>query len=251
MNFEDLVWLFDCNNRNRKIIRMNFDEAALLWKTVKMTAGPILEIGRYYGGSTVLLWAASKDREIFSIDLYQEHHSLCEKIFQDPINRKYIHLLIQDSGEPLPNKNYGFAFIDGDHTYSGVLKDTLAHWNALKSFDNYPPLFAYHDTIPNDGLKYCNQPNHCEDITLLCDELIDLGCAEKFDSAGSLLVLKKIKDLPQNFSIRKKFLLNTNIFIKKSEKGFNINPRIKNLYKETKDKLMKLYVKARNLYQKK
>src|SRR5436190_12142196 len=50
-NFEDLVWLFRCDSRNRGIIRQGFDEAALLWKAVKATSGNILEVGRNLAGS--------------------------------------------------------------------------------------------------------------------------------------------------------------------------------------------------------
>ena len=62
--FEDLAWLFTCDSRNRGLIRQGFDEAALLWKAVKTTTGNILEIGRNFGGSTVLLAVAGPDREI-------------------------------------------------------------------------------------------------------------------------------------------------------------------------------------------
>ena len=67
--FEDLSWLFTCDSRNRGRIRQGFDEAALLWKAAKATAGNILEIGRNLAGSTALLAAAADpDRAIFSID---------------------------------------------------------------------------------------------------------------------------------------------------------------------------------------
>src|ERR1700724_4312253 len=68
-SFEDLVWLFTCDSRNRGLIRQGFDEAALLWKAVKATAGNILEIGRNLAGSTVLLAAAAAERTVYSVDL--------------------------------------------------------------------------------------------------------------------------------------------------------------------------------------
>ncbi len=69
MNFEELAWLFSCDNRNRGILRMNFDEAALLWKAVRASSGPMLEVGSRFGDSAVLMLSAAPDRALFSIDL--------------------------------------------------------------------------------------------------------------------------------------------------------------------------------------
>jgi len=66
LGFEDMAHLFTCDNRNRGIIRMNFDEAALLWKTVLGTSGDMLEIGRYDGGSTELIRAAAHHQKLTS-----------------------------------------------------------------------------------------------------------------------------------------------------------------------------------------
>ena len=89
------------------------------------------------------------------------------------------------------------------------MKDTLAHWNAVRSFDNHDPLVAYHDAIEPVELKNVNSPNPCEDAAQLCHELIQIGCAEKKDSAGSLLILKKKKDLPKEFQDQKRKFLSS------------------------------------------
>ena len=73
-SFEDLAWLFRCDSRNRGIIAQGFDEAAMLWKATRATAGDILEIGRKRAGSTVLLAAASPGRLIYSLDLRLRQH---------------------------------------------------------------------------------------------------------------------------------------------------------------------------------
>src|SRR5947199_5554356 len=75
--FEDIAWLFTCDSRNRGLIRQGFDEAALLWKAVKTTRGNILEIGRNFAGSTVLLAAAAPDRQIYSIDNRSHEDARC------------------------------------------------------------------------------------------------------------------------------------------------------------------------------
>ncbi|HUE40285.1 MAG TPA: class I SAM-dependent methyltransferase, partial [Chthoniobacterales bacterium] len=113
--FEDLAWLFSCDSRNRGLIRQGFDEAALLWKAVKATSGKVLEIGRNFGGSTVLLAAAAPDREIYSIDNRSHENSACKNYLTRSENRQRVQLLVTDSRQALPDLGFGFLFIDGDH----------------------------------------------------------------------------------------------------------------------------------------
>ena len=54
--FEDLSFLFWSSPLNRRFIRLDFDEAAALYKAVKSIPNAHgIEIGRFNGGSTVLL----------------------------------------------------------------------------------------------------------------------------------------------------------------------------------------------------
>lgn len=223
-NFEDLVWLFSCDSRNRGIIRQGFNEAALLWKAVRATSGNILEIGRNRAGSTVLLAAASHGREIYSIDLKSKHDPACATYFARPENKSRIHLITADSRKPLPDLTYGFLFIDGDHSFEGVLADVVAHWNALQPADEYPGLAAFHDALPNDNFKWRDKnrqlnrfwirlknkfrkrqkpeiaPDYEHGVSQVCQELVDWALAERWGAAGSMLVLRKTADLPADFS---------------------------------------------------
>lgn len=198
-NFEDLAWLFASDNRNRKIIRQNIDEAAFLWKMVRVTSGPILEIGRKYGGSTVLLLWAGDGRPVTSIDFNPKHNDYCENIF-NKIHKdspELLNLIIGDSRKTIINSSYGFAFVDGDHSYDGVRQDVYAHWNSLKKFNNCDPIIVFHDAVINDGLSYINQINHSDGVVNFCNELVVGGYAAKIGSAGSSLALKKLSDLPK------------------------------------------------------
>jgi hypothetical protein len=198
-SFTKMAWLFSCNNRNRGIIRMNFDEAALLWQSVERTAGPILEIGRRHGGSTVMLCSAGNGRVITSIDLAPKHHPKCDEFFNTDEARRRVDLIIGNSRVPLSGRRFGLLFIDGDHSYEGVRLDTVAHWAELVSMDGKPPLAVFHDAVPNNGLAYEDAINHCPGVERLCAELIALGAAEKVESAGSLLVVKKTAELSDDF----------------------------------------------------
>lgn len=196
-NFEDLVWLFQSDNKNRNIIRQNFNEAAFLWKMVRMTSGPILEIGRKYGGSTVLLLSAGSGRHVTSIDLYPKHNPLCENIFKNLENNN-LYLITGDSRKELKNQQFGFMFVDGDHSYDGVKADIYTHWKNLKTFNNNDPIVVFHDAVPNDGLKYKHEINHADGVLKLCNSLVSNKCASIIGSAGSSLALKKTNELPSN-----------------------------------------------------
>jgi hypothetical protein len=222
--FEDLAWLFTCDSRNRGIIRQGFDEAALLWKATKATSGNILEIGRNFAGSTVLLAAAAPERSIYSIDLRSKEEPACKKYLTSPENSDRVHLLCGDSRQPLPNLQFGFLFVDGDHTFEGVLADIIAHWNALQAEDGTYALAAFHDAVPNENFMWRDSdrtlhrvwirlknkfrkkqkpevaPDYEPGVLKVCDELIRQGLAAKWRAAGSMLVMKKLADLPRNFS---------------------------------------------------
>jgi hypothetical protein len=215
--FEDLAWIFTCDSRNRGLIRQGFDEAAVLWRAVKATSGNMLEIGRNFAGSTVLLAAAAApDREIYSIDNRSHEDRACKDYLGRAANKGRVHLLVADSRVPIPNLRFGFLFIDGDHTFEGVLADVVAHWNALQSSGQYPALVAFHDALPNDNFKLKRlwirlknkfrkrqkpevAPDYEPGVLKVCDELIRQGLATKWRKAGSMLVVKKLGDLPRNF----------------------------------------------------
>lgn len=223
-HFEDLTWLFTCDSRNRGIIRQGFDEASLLWKAVKATAGTILEIGRNRAGSTVLIAAASQGREFYSIDLKSNFNPTCGEYLTNSENKGRVHLLVADSRKALADKRYGFLFIDGDHSFEGVLADVVAHWNALNDVDGKAGLAAFHDALPNknfewrDAKRTANRfwirlknkfrkrqkpeiaPDYEIGVFRVCEELIRLRFAQRWGAAGSMLVVRKLADLPTNFA---------------------------------------------------
>jgi hypothetical protein len=222
-NFEDLAWLFQCDSRNRGIIAQGFDEAALLWKAVKATAGDILEIGRKRAGSTVVLAAAGPGRKVVSLDLRLRPHRMCKAFFDRPENRDRIHLEVANSRVPLPGSNFGLLFIDGDHSFEGVLADVMAHWNSLHETNGRAGLGVFHDALPNDNFAWRDEgrrvkrfwtrvknkfrsqkkPEVAQDYSIgvnrVCEKLVAAGLAERWGAASSVLVLRKIGDLPANF----------------------------------------------------
>jgi hypothetical protein len=58
---------------------------------------------------------------------------------------------------------------------------------------------VFHDAQPNDGLSHRNEINHCPGVAQLCDELVAGGYAALIGTAGSMLWVEKLADLPGDF----------------------------------------------------
>jgi hypothetical protein len=139
-----------------------------------------------------------------------------------------VHLLVADSRKALPNQRYGFLFIDGDHSLAGVRADVVAHWNALEDVDGKSGLAAFHDAVPNKNFEWRDAdrtlnrfwirlknklrekkkpevaPDYEVGVFRVCEKLIELGLAKRWGAAGSMLVLRKIDNLPPDFAARVK-----------------------------------------------
>jgi len=136
--FEDLYFLFWCSPLNRGIIRVDLDEASYMYKLVKSLENPVIvEIGRFKGGSTLLIASAMKGGRLISLDLHLKMMLKTEGNIYDEelksILKRYgveskVEIVVADS-KRFPNENLevDFIFIDGDHSYEGVKAD-YEHW---------------------------------------------------------------------------------------------------------------------------
>lgn len=182
-DFSELAWLFTCDNRNRGLIRMNFDEAALLWRAVRETNGDILEIGSRFGGSTILL--AASGRHVVTIDIDPYWSDRVKDVL-----RGRVELIVGDSTHvDLGERKFGLALIDGEHSLSGVAGDVRNHWRNIE----VGGLVAFHDAVANDGLRYEKKDNHFAGVWIICQALLMSGDASEWGRAGSMLVLRKLK----------------------------------------------------------
>lgn len=176
--FEDLMYLFSSCVENRGIVRLNLKEAALLYKIAKMTNANIVEIGRKYGGSALLLASAvGPDQKVYSIDIVNHKHlkthiSMAPKSVQDKL------VLFTDTSANVAkkwNEIVDLVFIDGDHTYKAVKQDIEMWCPFIKSGG----FAVFHDVVgTNLGLDK------------LTDNLVSKGWIF-VESADTMLVLRK------------------------------------------------------------
>ena len=185
-------WIFASSLINHRVVHQRIDEGSMLWRAVKMSGGPILEVGRAAGGSTLVLLGASGSRPVVSIDRDPFHAPISEQIFHRADVSRRLKLYRQTSREPIPENEFGMMFIDADHSYEGICHDIATFWNQLKSFDGKPPLAAFHDAADNPI-------NQVDAVMKACRELAaERGVARVVESWGSMLVLEKIGDLDQD-----------------------------------------------------
>ena len=192
-DFLELLWLFNSARETRNIIRLDLHEAGLLYKyaSQQWTRMPkdehgniILEIGRYWAGSTVLLAMATHDTKvkIVSVDVVEGFHDPdADDWLNDYSEKDRIDIRV-DNSWAMENIPTSLLFVDGDHSYEGVKRDFIHHWNFLNG-----PCLAHDYTDPT-----------CEGVTEFIDEWINDGYANPIEQAGTMIALEKLKDYEIN-----------------------------------------------------
>ena len=131
----------------KNFIRMCPWEAEYVFRVAQLAKHNVVEIGRMMGGSTMLL-AGATPHKIKSIDIAntpgakKKMNKLRSYIKDFGIDN--IDLYIADSQKtPLADGRfkYDVVFIDGDHSYEGVLADMQNWWDNLEPGGHY----IFHD----------------------------------------------------------------------------------------------------------
>ena len=192
-DFSELLWLFNSTRDTRDIIRLDLREAGLLYKYAKQTwiepkklfhhtgkGNTILEIGRYWGGSTVLLTMAThnSDVNVVSVDVVEGCHDPdVDDWLNDYEEKERIDIRV-DNSWAMENMPLDMLFVDGDHSYEGVKRDFIHHWNHLNG----------------DCLAHDYGDPTCPGVTQFIDEWINGGYADGIEQVGTMGALKKLKD---------------------------------------------------------
>lgn len=125
-------------------------ETEMLFHLATQAKNRIVEIGRYLGGSTILLSMANPDVQIVSIDIAPPADEHLKIMFDDLGCGNNVKLVSEDANTYAKKANredliHDFLFIDGDHTYEGCAKD-IETWYPLLSPGG---LIIFHDTYSN------------------------------------------------------------------------------------------------------
>lgn len=157
--FEDLSFMFSSNQLNHGVASLQIDEAALLYRLARdVQSGPIAEIGRFKGGSTIVFASALPEgTELWSYDLHvalradMTGESLDAEL-RDALGRfgleHKVHLFVADSRkvEP-PPAPLELLFVDGDHSYEGAKAD-FDRWGAFVRPGGH---LLFHDAVDTGG----------------------------------------------------------------------------------------------------
>jgi predicted O-methyltransferase YrrM len=160
--FEDLDFLFTSSQLDHGVASLRFDEAALLYRLVRDAGvATIAEIGRFKGGSTLLMAAAmATGSTLWSYDLHVPARpdlvgadldaELAAALERLGVSGG-VHLVVGDSLKvEIPQGQIDLLFIDGDHSYEGTKAD-FERWSPhVRDRGN----LLFHDAI--DTASYGN-----------------------------------------------------------------------------------------------
>lgn len=136
LQFEHLAGLFASTPLDHAVISMTIRQAAYLFGLVRtMPARRVIEVGRYKGGSTLVIAAAmAGEGEFWSIDVGEKETRLRERGTVRPYDEQLrdvcrrfglkVHLVVGDSRVvQVDTGEVDLVLIDGDHSYEGVRND--------------------------------------------------------------------------------------------------------------------------------
>lgn len=187
--FEDLVFLFTSSQLNHGVASLRFDEAALLFRLVRrLEARRIVEIGRFKGGSTVVIASAmTPEARLLSLDLHvpqpanvdgaQLDRELAEALERLALAER-VELQVADSRTvELPEPGLDLLFVDGDHSYEGSAGD-LRRWAPLLRVGGH---LVAHDAVDTGGYGTTYPP-----VSRAFRELVDAGGFERLPDVGTM-----------------------------------------------------------------
>ncbi len=173
VGFEAIVGVLSSNLLNHGVSRLMISEAAYLFGLIRElpTSLPqVVEIGRYRGGTTLLLAAAGASVVSIDVDPNVAQHdiALIEALEARSLEPR-VTLVIGDShdyGVEAATKD--LVLIDGDHSYEGARAD-VEHWLPALVPEGH---LLLHDAVRPEPFSPWSDPCHVDGVRRLCDELL-------------------------------------------------------------------------------
>jgi len=136
LGFEHLAGLFSSTSLDHAVISMTVRQAAYIFGLVRqMKARKVIEIGRYKGGSTLLIAAAMNgEGRFWSVDVGEKQARLHDRNLSRSFDEQIadacerlglsVQLIVGDSRTvEIDTGEVDLVLIDGDHSYEGVKSD--------------------------------------------------------------------------------------------------------------------------------
>ena len=202
------------------IIRMTYGEAQLLSKYCQKAKKGILEIGRFFGGSTYFIVNSSPENiPVLSVDIKnhikiystpkdvphtigalkktyasEDYNKVVDYINEAQKNKKLTLLNIDSKNLKLKDE-YDVVFIDGDHSYEGVQNDVekvlIPSTKYIILHDYFQPdVSVWPYTIPEEEL---NPKKTIYGVKKYVDEIVKKGICKIIEQTHIMVVLKYIK----------------------------------------------------------
>lgn len=197
LGFEHLSGLFASTSLDHAVVAMPIRQGAYLFGLVQqMKARKVIEVGRYKGGSTLLLAAAMKgEGTLWSIDIGEKEARMYRdgkaRSFDDQLRDvctkfgfKNVEIIVGDSRTlEIETGEVDLVFIDGDHSYDGVKNDFERFGKRVR----LGGAVLLDDTFDEELFK-----THTESVGRLVKEILDEGKFKLVKGVNRLSHLERI-----------------------------------------------------------
>jgi len=197
LRFEHLAGLFASSSLDHGVISMTIRQAAYLFGLIRqMKARKVIEIGRYKGGSTLLIAAAmSGEGEFWSIDIgekevrlhHGDHDATFDQQLADACKRfgLKVNIIVGDSRTvEIDTGEVDLVLIDGDHSYHGVMNDFERFGRRVR----LGGAVLFDDAFDEDIFKA-----HSDTVGRIVREIVNAGEFELAKVVNRMAHLKRIR----------------------------------------------------------
>lgn len=194
LRFDHVAGLFGTNPLARGVIALTPREAAYLFTLARQTqARKVVEIGRFRGGSTIILAAAiGAAGKLWSVDLGEKEERFEDRADgYDAQTRSFLDrygldadLIVGDSASvDLDTGELDLVFIDGDHSYPGVKAD-FERWGSRVRTGGA--------VVLDDAFAWGDTPSHDDTVGRVVREAIESAQWQLIRQVAHLAHLERI-----------------------------------------------------------
>ena len=200
LQFEHLAGLFASTALDHGVISLTVRDAAYMFGLIRqMKARKVIEIGRYKGGSTLLIaQAMNGEGELWSIDIGEKELRLHSAESPRPFDEQLldvckrfslrVNIIVADSREvDIDTGDVDLVFIDGDHAYEGVRSDFERFGKRVR----VGGAVLFDDAFDEEIFR-----THSETIGRLVNEIVAAGEFKLVKAVNRIAHLERVQKIP-------------------------------------------------------